>query len=221
MANKESNSIEQKLMSVTAERNLLLKELNHRVRNMIQTILSLTDIQSDAIQDPLLKKIFDENSQRIRVIGIVMDKANRVESIGYVNLKECITEIAYCLRGEIFPGRNDVELRLSGSDVTLNTDVAVSFGIIINEILQVALVAAVRESSYVSIRVEKDVTGIGVTVKSPLCGLDFWKEANEHSISCTLVKHLLGQIGASLCVDDTSGDLSITLPDGSRSFACP
>jgi hypothetical protein len=130
---------EETLESVKAERALLLKELNHRVRNMIQTILSLTALQSDAVRDPSLRRLFNENSQRIRVLGIVLDKAGQEGSIGEADIKECVTEIAAHLCEAMYLETRSVSVEAAGERIKLPTDSAISFGIIMNEILQAVL----------------------------------------------------------------------------------
>jgi two-component sensor histidine kinase len=203
---------EETLESVKAERALLLKELNHRVRNMIQTILSLTALQSDAVRDPSLRRLFNENSQRIRVLGIVLDKAGQEGSIGEADIKECVTEIAAHLCEAMYLETRSVSVEATGERIKLPTDSAISFGIIMNEILQAVLSKAKggKPCCTVSIWNQEQAGLATVTIKESGFCFSAWDEKPD-SIGYALVQHLSKQIDASLSLDKQEKTLRLFL----------
>jgi len=129
--------LEQSLKHTMMERNVFLRELNHRVRNMIQVLVSLMNLESVYADDDETKRIIERCSHRIRVIGIILDKSYDAAKIGTVPCKEMFHEII----GVFFNKRKlehyGIVTEISGTDERISVDLALPLGLLLNELLVV------------------------------------------------------------------------------------
>ena len=117
---------------------VLLQEIHHRVKNNLQVISSLLDLQSATIQDPQAVQAFRESRDRIKAIALVYDSLYRTQDVARIDMGEYIQSevshlfIAYGLDGAVAA---DVQV----DDVSLDVDVAIPCGLIVNELVTNAL----------------------------------------------------------------------------------
>jgi len=135
------------------EKDVLLKEIHHRVKNNLQVISSLLNLQEQHVRDPLARAMFAESRGRVQSIALVHGRLHRAEDRSQVNFAEYVpTLVEGLLHGHNAEGR--VESRLDLGDVSLPVDAAVPCGLIINELVTNSLKHAFPGKRGGSIRVE-------------------------------------------------------------------
>ncbi|MCD6224594.1 MAG: GAF domain-containing protein, partial [Deltaproteobacteria bacterium] len=121
------------------EKELMLKEIHHRVKNNMQVISSLINLQAGRIEDQDYKNMFDEIRDRIRSMALVHEQLYRSRDLAYINLKDYITQLTGRLMRSysIAPGK--IELKIDANDLYIGIDKAVPCGLITNELISNAL----------------------------------------------------------------------------------
>jgi len=135
----QRQKVEVKLRSALAEKEVLLKEVHHRVKNNLQIVSSLLQLQSHTIKDPEIIKIFRESQNRIESISLIHKNLYTSTNIGQIDIGEYIHNLATSLliSYQIVPGR--IALESDIDSVSLNIDQAIACGLVINELISNAL----------------------------------------------------------------------------------
>ncbi|HLP91005.1 MAG TPA: PAS domain S-box protein [Nostocaceae cyanobacterium] len=128
-----------KLRSALAEKEVLLKEIHHRVKNNLQIVSGLLQLQSQSIQDPEVIKALRESQNRIESISLIHKNLYTAPNIGQLDAVDYINCLAanLLISYQIIPGRISLETQIDS--VSLNVDQAIACGLVINELISNAL----------------------------------------------------------------------------------
>lgn len=117
------------------EKAVLLKEIHHRVKNNMQIITSLLNLQSHTIDDPIVKDLFSMSLQRISSMASIHEMLYRSNNFSGVNYKEYLDNLIFSLI-DSFKGRNsNVSYELKMNDIVLNINTSIPLGLLVNEII--------------------------------------------------------------------------------------
>lgn len=122
------------LLAQKEEREMLLKEIHHRVKNNLQVINSLINLQSSTVTDPLAIKVFDECKHRIKSMALIHEKFYQSQDFSRINLKEYIEGLAI----DIMSGQNlhkNIKLEVEVDQAKFGIDTIIPLGLLLNEIL--------------------------------------------------------------------------------------
>lgn len=133
--NKLINSQKEEIERKVKENEIMLRELHHRVKNNLQTIYSMLVIQGRKLKDPEAKAIIEPNVNRIWAMALIHHKLYRDENLTRINLIQYVDElIANVLRTS--PDiASEIRIIQDIDTETMEADVAISLGLIINELL--------------------------------------------------------------------------------------
>ncbi len=130
---------QQELSRSLREKEVLLKEVHHRVKNNMQVISSLLNIQADSIMDKRFQTLLTESQQRIKSMALIHENLYRSDSLLEINFREYIQMLT---NGLVRFYRFDalaISLELDVDEVLLDIDTAVPCGLIINELVSNSL----------------------------------------------------------------------------------
>ncbi|MGB7394145.1 MAG: sensor histidine kinase [Pricia sp.] len=117
------------------ERDILIKEIHHRVKNNLQVVASLLSLQSSFIKDEKMKMLFRYSQYRINSMGIVHEmlyKSNDLNRIDYgAYIKELVQTLIVSMKGN----KSKIQLVTDVNEIYLNIDTSIPLGLIINEII--------------------------------------------------------------------------------------
>lgn len=191
------------------EKEVLLQEIHHRVKNNLQVISSLLDLQSHYIEDPALQSIFIDCCSRIKSIALVHESLYQSQNFASINFSEYIKN----LTGYLFQiyGENAarIELGLDLENAEFNIDTTVTCGLIINELVSNALKHAFPNSidGQINIGFSSDSNHCHtLTVKDN--GVGFLQNRNVKNIKTLgiqLVNILSTQLEGTLEIDSSTG----------------
>jgi len=117
------------------EKEILLQEIHHRVKNNLQIITSLLRMQSRAVQDPALSEALRECQNRVASMALIHDKLYRAPDLARVSFGEYVRDLTNnILTSYALPARS-VRVRLDIDDLSLSLDCAVPCGLILNELM--------------------------------------------------------------------------------------
>lgn len=113
--------------------NYLMKELHHRVKNNLQIVSSLLNLQSAKIDDPMAQKALMEGQHRIEAMSLIHQKLYQTKTTSRVNIQEFITELAENLMHAYGYKAPHFNLQLQVEVKELEADIAIPVGLILNE----------------------------------------------------------------------------------------
>lgn len=145
---------EEALKSSLAEKEVLLREIHHRVKNNLQVISSLLYLQSENITNPEALEMFRESRSRITTMALVHEELYRSSDLSSVNIREYVNKLVPRL-GAAFGAGGGIEYRVEARDTELAIDQAIPFGLIVNELVTNAAKHAFggRDSGIISVAV--------------------------------------------------------------------
>ncbi len=143
------------LLETLHERELLLKELHHRVKNNLQIIVSLLRLQADSVADVALKKILTESENRIKAISSVHEMLYQSTSLARINAQEYFSELSRNVLYSLCDKQMQIDIRVL-CDVTLPMDKAIYLGLVVNELITNSLKHAFKnDRGTITLRLEK------------------------------------------------------------------
>ncbi len=128
-------NIEKKIKESLIEKEILLREIHHRVKNNFQIITSLLSLQENKIQDDNLLQIFKDSQNRIRAMALIHERLYQSKNLASINLAEYINLIAHELFETYECSPEKIELNINTESVIMGINQAIPCGLIINEIL--------------------------------------------------------------------------------------
>ncbi len=133
----ERKLAELQVQAALAEKEVLLREIHHRVKNNLAMISSLLELQARASGDARVKVAFQESQQRIRAMTQIHEQLYRSESLSTIDMSRYVSGLADELR--YLYTRGEVAVQVDVEQVNLNIDQAIPCGLIINELVTNAL----------------------------------------------------------------------------------
>jgi PAS domain S-box-containing protein len=136
--------MEKQMEASLREKEVMLKEIHHRVKNNLQVIASLVDLQAGEIKEPGLLETFADIRDRVRSMALVHEKLYQSESLARVNFADYMQSLlGYLSRSHAKPGTT-IELKTESQAVLLSVDKAVPCGLMISELVSNAYKHAFR-----------------------------------------------------------------------------
>lgn len=127
------------------EREILLKEIHHRVKNNLQIISSLLSLQSRKMEDGEAKDAVREGQSRIKSMSLIHQKLYGESNFSKINMKEYIEDLTEILFKSYKPG-SMIEKKIEVDNLFIDVDTAVPLGLILNELISNALKYAFQDN---------------------------------------------------------------------------
>jgi PAS domain S-box-containing protein len=199
---------ELKLLESVKEKEILLKEVHHRVKNNLQIINSILNLQSSYISDKKILEIITESQNRIRSMSYIHESLYQTENFSSINFKGYIDNLINNLVYSYQVG-NDLTIEKNIDDIDLSLDYAIPCGLILNELITNALKYAYKsnEPGKILIKIKgKQENFIEMSVQDFGQGLpkDFDIETTE-TLGLSLVHTLVDQIDGKLLIKNDGG----------------
>lgn len=131
----DREAAEEKVRASLQEKELLLKEVHHRVKNNMQVISSLLSFQSDTIDDTRYRTMFLECQNRIKAMSLVHEKLYHSQDIGRIDFNSYLRSLAAGLYNFYGSNSSRISLQLDVEDVSFTIDTAIPCGLIVNELI--------------------------------------------------------------------------------------
>ncbi len=189
------------------EKEALLREVHHRVKNNLQVVSSLLHIQTQQFDDPRTRMVFEESQHRIRAMALVHEKLYHSDNLSNINFGEYLESVV----GQLIRSysREGIRLALSLESIEMDVEVAIPCGLVVNELVTNALKHAFPDDGTGTISVglrrlsdriiELTVAddGIGIPADADI--------RNATSMGLTLVQALTEQMSGDVRIERTAG----------------
>jgi len=170
----EHSLAEQRLRERAEEKEVLLKEVHHRVKNNLQVISSLLYLQSQQTSDEGSVAMFSESQQRVRSMALVHERLYRSPDLAQVDFAEYIVSLTNSLFGSNRVDSDRIRMVVDVREVKLSVDSAVPCGLLVNELISNCLKHAFvgREWGCIQVMLRKVTdTEVMLSVSDDGCGL--------------------------------------------------
>jgi PAS domain S-box-containing protein len=131
----ERKRAEEQIRESLGEKEILLKEIHHRVKNNLQVIMSLLRHQAEYAQDQRIHDIFLESQSRIKAMSFIHEKLYQSDNLAKVDLRDYINCLAKSLFSTYKVNAAQIQLTVAADDISLGVDTAIPCGLIINELV--------------------------------------------------------------------------------------
>lgn len=191
------------------EKDILLREIHHRVKNNMQVITSMLSLQSSYIEDAKILDVFKVSQQRINSMALIHDMLYHTDDFTKVNYTEYLNELFKSTVASFFYDQNLVQFEINVAQKYLNLDTAIPLGLLINEILTNSFKYGVKNESkglvYIQIEaleypnfiLKMGDNGKGIPAKHN------YKTSN--SLGIKLIHKLTAQLQGKVSFDTTRG----------------
>lgn len=195
---------ERQLKQSLREKEILLQEIHHRVKNNLAVISGLLQIQRFSSEDEKVNKVLSDSEMRIKSMALIHEKLYQMDSLTDIDFKCYIEDLIKAIEQTIRSGEN-ISTSLHCHSVSLNVNQAVPCALILNELISNAVEHAFTEQDKgkISISLEEKDGMVRVRVKDNGKGLpEGFENGATHSMGFTIINTLISQLNAEL----TSGN---------------
>jgi len=204
------------------EKETLLREIHHRVKNNLQIISSLLNIQSENIEDPNVLSSIKEGQSRVQAMSLIHSNLYQSEHINNVNIETYLKELVAYL-SEMFAGQSkNIEIEVDAHEIEFDIDTAIPLGLIVNELVSNAYKYAFdnQQQGKVQIKVKAlNKTDYELNVKDNGKGLpDNFDPAKSKSLGLKLVKNLSKQLRGKFKSSSSNGAIFVVTFKHLRTF---
>jgi PAS domain S-box-containing protein len=214
----ELKNAERQVMESLHEKELLLKEIHHRVKNNMQIISSLLNLQKNRIEDEYARDKLDESINRIYSMALVHESLYLSDNFSKININEYVTSLSAQLLGMFGLSSEKILLKID-IDESLMIDInrAIPFGLILNELIMNSFKHAFsgREMGEIKISIKNIENRIVIHYRDNGKGLpDDFNIDELTSLGFTLITNLVKQLKGSVTVNAAKGfHLSLMIPE--------
>jgi PAS domain S-box-containing protein len=201
--------VEARLRESVREKEILLKEVYHRVKNNLLMISSLLRLQSAQLKDREARDLFRESRDRVRSMSLIHEKLYQSADMASIDLRDYIRNLAVYLFRSYSTDASNVNLVIDVPPVSLDVDTIIPCGLILNELISNALKHAFPEGRTGEVRIslrQEDENSYELLVRDTGAGLPAGLDVRRtETLGMQLVCSLAEQLGGRLEVQSDGG----------------
>jgi PAS domain S-box-containing protein len=204
----EKKNSELQLTKSLKEKEVLLKEVHHRVKNNLQVISSILNLQSSYVKDENTLNILRESQNRVKSMSFIHESLYRSNDFSEVNFSEYINNLASNILHTFNQQENPVLLELDLGTYKLNLDQAIPTGLIVNELITNAMKYAFKgvDNPVLSITLNVMDDQVMIRIEDNGIGLpDNFSIQESDSLGLQLVTTLIEQLDGEMSVKVENG----------------
>lgn len=189
------------------EKEVLIKEIHHRVKNNLAVISGLLELQMGYSDDKYSEQVLLESKRRVQSIAMIHEKLYQNENLSEINFQTYIRELLDVIVYSVDPGDKTIDLDLKIDQIHLGIDQAIPCGLILNELVSNAYEHAFKENDSGEVMVEflRNGNKIHFKVSDDGIGMPTNGDGNQGSLGLTLVNALVKQLEGELKIDTSAG----------------
>ncbi len=197
----EKKIAQQRMEQSLKEKEVLLKEVHHRVKNNMQVISSILNLQSSYVSDEYTLSLLKESQNRIKTMAYIHESLYQNKSFTSVNFSDYISTLSGNIIQSYAVSEEKIKLILNLEKINLSLDNSIPAGLIVNELITNAIKHAFINSNngHITINLKSENNTVYLEVKDNGSGFDPSIDfRNTNSLGLQLVNTLADQIGAEL-----------------------
>jgi two-component system, sensor histidine kinase PdtaS len=191
-----------------AENELLLKEIHHRVKNNLEIVSSLLELQSAQIDDPSVQAAMLTSQNRIHSMGIIHQKLYQSEHLAAIEMRDYFINLGENILSS-FNAEGRIKIECNMPQLILDVDTAISIGLITNELLTNSLKYAFENKDHGTIQIslndENTDGGVLLKISDDGIGKPMEDKAKGTGFGTQLINLLTRQLDGQLTYDVSNG----------------
>ena len=191
----------QKLEQSNAQKEVLLQEVHHRVKNNLNMMSSILALQSDS-DDPQIKELLESNRRRIESVGMVHELLYKSEDLEKIDFSVYIDRLAHHLIHAC--AKYDIQLHIETHDIVLSLDTMSHLGLILQELLSNSMKHAFSGSGSIYISLEEEEGEYLLSYQDSGKNQEI-AQKSEESLGMELIELKVLQLGGTLSLDKKHG----------------
>jgi len=206
----ERKRAERKIKESLNEKEVLLKEIHHRVKNNLQIVCALLNLQTEHVKNEQTLSILNECENRVRSMAIIHESLYQSDDFAKIDLNDYLWGLASTLFSVYCVDPDQIEFRIENAEVFLGLDQAVSCGLILNELITNAIKYAFPDGrkGRIDVALHSDSKGFIVSVKDNGIGLPKQVDIrNPKTLGLRLVSSVVEQLEGALEVREKNGTM--------------
>lgn len=191
----------------------MLKEIHHRVKDNMQIISSLLNMQIRYVKNEADKAIFKESQSRIKSMALIHERLYKSNDLAHINFEKYTRKVVSNLLASNESGPKNIMFNFDMEDIAIPINQAIPLGLIVNEIISNSIKYAFKktEKPAIHISLHKSDPWFEMIIRDNRCGLDISKIPDQSkTVGMHLIKSLITQLHGSLDVMSDQG-LSYTI----------
>lgn len=200
---KEENSIrksaEEQAVSSLSEREILLSEIHHRVKNNLAVVTALMELQAFYIADKKIIEILKESQSRIKSIALLHEKLYENKSLKEVDVLSYTTELIHFIKQSFGDKEKSIQIHTNIDKITLEMSRAMPFGLLLNELITNSYKYAfqLNQKGNIWINVAEKNQNYELEYKDDGPGFEFNEEAKTTSLGLNLIESFCIQLNGT------------------------
>jgi PAS domain S-box-containing protein len=202
------DTAQKQIINSLEEKDVLLREVHHRVKNNMQIISSLLNLQSSSIENPEIKDIFNQSQNRVKSMSMIHEQLYQADDLAKIDFNNYVSGLIKRLFQIYSTNQKQIEWDINVQDINLNIETAIPCGLIINELVSNSLKHAFKDRSYgkIDFKMERDNDLINFTVSDNGMGIsDNFQIENSSTLGLNLVNTLVNQLEGELTIRNDEG----------------
>jgi PAS domain S-box-containing protein len=193
---------DERIRASLKEKEVLLKEIHHRVKNNLQVISSLLNLQATQIRDKETAQVFRDSQSRVKAMSLVHERLYQSSDLARIDFAGYVQDVTHHLLRSYQSGPRGVRLKVDVDPVSLNIDTAIPCALIINELVSNALKYAFPNGRDGEIRIRMNQIGtddLNLSISDNGIGFPAgisWEHTD--SLGLQLVRSLTDQLNGSI-----------------------
>ncbi len=203
----ELKEAENKVRSSLVEKDVMLAEIHHRVKNNLAVITGLLELQILQNKDDAIKNALLDSQMRIQSIALVHEKLYASDSLAFIDYGNYIEELSNSIKNS-YPGIWDkIHVHLKVNDISLNVNQAIPCSLILNEIINNAFKHAFtdKDGGTIEIKAEETDDNITLIISDNGVGFDFDEISTADFLGITLIETLADQLKGNYLFSTNEG----------------
>ena len=205
----EQKHAEEKMKTALWEKEILLKEIHHRVKNNLQIVASMLRLQSRQIENAKARILFEESRNRVQAMSLIHERLYRTENLAYISFREYVDELVANISA-LPPGNASlIQKHIAVEEIILDVNHAIPCGLIINELVSNSLRHAFPDGrkGAIEIGMHRDKKGeMLLFVKDNGTGFPEGADlVNTKTLGLQLVLSLVKQLNGTIELDKSGG----------------
>ncbi len=202
-----------------ADKELLMKEIHHRVKNNLQVISSLLNLQSNFITDERANAAMLESKNRVHSMALIHQRLYQNENLTEIDLEEYLDQLIDNLEQSYSSTDREIEIELQATRTMMDVDKVILLGLIVNELVTNSFKYAFdgKKSGLIIVRLETQENMVRLSVSDNGIGMKSPPKVKQGSLGTILVNDLSKKLKAAVSHDLSEGtNVTIQFPYKSK-----
>ena len=192
-----------------ADREILLKEIHHRVKNNLQIISSLLYLQEGSLEDESAKDAVRQGQHRVKAMSLIHQRLYTANDVRGVDIQDYFEKLCHELFTAFGVDEDQVEYRIETNGLKLDIDTVIPIGLIVNELITNAIKYAFsnKKKGILTLKVRDEEGKLHVQVRDNGVGMDEGAVKSANAFGWTMMRSLSRKLKAKIDIENNGGTI--------------